>query len=118
VAGAVAGPDDEVDLVLEVLLDPGEGGVDEGVRGVAVGRLGAVGAGVALAAVAGVVLVGRGVAFVELVGVEVCGGSAGAGPAVESVRRTGDMQEPALQSPGRRRRDVVVAGLEHMLAPR
>jgi hypothetical protein len=71
VAGAVAGPDDKVDLVTEVGGDPVEGGVDQPNGAVAFGRGGAVPAGLALAAVTGAIAVGGRVRLVELVRVDV-----------------------------------------------
>lgn len=71
VAGGVAGPDDKVYLVFDVLVDEVERFVDEGKGAVAGSRFGAVDAGAALAAMAGRVRSGRRVRFVEGVGVEV-----------------------------------------------
>lgn len=41
-ARGIAGPDDKVDRVLELVADPVEGGIDERNRRVAVGRLGTI----------------------------------------------------------------------------
>ena len=76
VAGAVAGPDDEVDLVPEVGRDPVERRIHERVGRVAAGRLGAVDARGAAAPVAGAVLVRGRVRLVERVRVNVCGTAA------------------------------------------
>lgn len=71
VTGRVARPDDKVDIVLDVGLDPIEGGVDEGEGGVAVGLLCAVRSGMASLAVAGDALLRRRMRFVELVGMQI-----------------------------------------------
>ena len=71
VTRTVSGPNDKVDLVLEVLLYPGERRVDQGKGRIAVGGFASVGAGVALAVMADAFLVGGGMDFVELVGVEI-----------------------------------------------
>lgn len=72
VTGRVAGPDDEIDFIADVVTNPVEGGVDQRQRGVAARRLGAVVARCAVATVAGAVLGGAAIGLVEGVGVEVC----------------------------------------------
>lgn len=72
-AGTVAGPDDEIDLIAELGgYYPVKGGIDERDGCVAVRGLGAVCACWALPAVAGTALFSGGVNFVELIWMEVC----------------------------------------------
>lgn len=66
-SGAVTGPDNEVDLVLQVVLYPVEGGVDEGKGTVTVGCLCAIGSCGSIAAMARIILLCGGVDLVELV---------------------------------------------------
>jgi hypothetical protein len=86
VAGRVASPDDKVDVVLDVVVDPLERLVDKREGRVASRRLCAVDASRAALAVAGGVLGGARIGLVEGIGMEVC-----------------DVQEAAGQLPGRAR---------------
>lgn len=72
VAGRVAGPDDKVDLILDVVVYPLERLVDEGIGRVASRRLCAVDASRAALAMACGGGGGAGIRLVEGVGVEVC----------------------------------------------
>ena len=67
----VARPDDEIDLILQVLGDPFEGVIDKRERRIAVGRLGAIGASRALSAMAGDAFFGGGMDLVKFIGMEI-----------------------------------------------
>lgn len=71
-AGGIAGPDDKVDRVLELVTDPVKGGIDERYGRVAVGRLGTIVTCRAVASMACAVRVDRGMNLVEGVWMEVC----------------------------------------------
>ena len=76
VASGIPGPDDKVDGIFEVVVDPLKGSVDHGDGGVTVGPLGAEDTGVALPPMASIIAVCGGVSTVESVWVEVCRRSA------------------------------------------
>jgi hypothetical protein len=67
----IAGPDDEIDVILYVLGNPFESAVDEAKGGVAVGRFSTIGTRGTLSAMASDAFFGRGVCLVELIGVEI-----------------------------------------------
>ncbi len=72
VASGIPGPDDKVDGIFEVVVDPLKGSVDQGDGGVTVGPLGAEDTGVALPPMASIIVLCGGVSTVESVWVEVC----------------------------------------------
>ena len=70
-AGRVASPDNEVYLVLQVLVDPPKGFIDEGERRVAIAGLCTKVARWAFASMTGIFFVGGGVVLVEGVRVQI-----------------------------------------------
>lgn len=93
VAGRVAGPDDEVDFIADVVANPVESGVDQCQWGVAARRLGAVVARCAVATVAGAVLGGAAIGLVEGVGVEVCKTESACDAISRAGVRTGNVEK-------------------------
>lgn len=70
-ARRIAGPDNEIDGALDVLIDPLEGRIYERVRRIAIRRFGTVRAGRAVTAMACSALFGRGVESVVAIGMEI-----------------------------------------------
>ncbi|KAL8881566.1 MAG: hypothetical protein Q9198_001250 [Flavoplaca austrocitrina] len=72
VTSGIAGPDDEVDGIFEIVVDPLESSIDQGEGGITIGFLGAEDAGIARAPVASIIAVCGGELAVEWVWVEIC----------------------------------------------
>lgn len=100
----IASPDNEVDGIFEIVVDPLESSIDQGEGRVTVGLLGAEDAGIASAPVASIITVCGGGLAVEWVWVEICRQELCQWETSSSgvpwpVWRTCNVQEPAVQLP-------------------